>query len=170
MLLVTYLLVICSYPSITFLGGCTLLLVYNWLLVICSYAGTNFSVLFLALRGQPPRRVFVLTWLRLPGFYLFIGLFLFYFGCLSYVVMQAPFSFRLLALESQHTRHPFVFTRFSSAGLYLFIGSSLFIIWLLVICSYAHAFFRVIFLALMGQPTRQLFALTWSGLPGYINF
>ena len=91
MLLVTYLLVICSYPSITFLGGCTLLLVYNWLLVICSYAGTNFSVLFLALRGQPPRRLFVLTWLRLPGFYLFIGLFLFYFGCLSYVVMQAPF-------------------------------------------------------------------------------
>ena len=55
------------------------------------------------------------------------------------------------------------------ARLYFFMGSSLFIIWLLVICSYARPLFSCYFLALMGQPTQQLFALTWFGLPGYIN-
>ena len=83
--------------------------------------------------------------------------------------MQAPFFISFTGKEGLAHPSTLCLDMVWPARLYFFIGSSLFIIWLLVICSYARPLFSCYFLALMGQPTQQLFALTWFGLPGYIN-
>ena len=57
-------------PALFFFGVSPCYLFLIVLLVICSYAGT-FSFSFfhlLELKGQPTRRLFVLTWLGLPGY------------------------------------------------------------------------------------------------------